>query len=62
MAPCGARLIPKILINLRAWSALGGRRGVQKVRVAEFAVRSYLALLAAGYVVLCSALLTLAFR
>ena len=30
----------------------GGRRGVQKVRVAEFAVRSYLALLAAGYVVL----------
>jgi len=32
------------------------------VRIADFAVQSYLALLGAGYVVLCSALLALAFR
>jgi hypothetical protein len=39
-----------------------GDVGVIEVRIAEFAVQSYLALLAAGYVVLCSAMLALAFR
>ena len=32
------------------------------MRIAELAVRSYLAVLAAGYVVLCSALLSLVLR
>jgi hypothetical protein len=40
----------------------GGCPKSSAMRVAEFAVRSYLAVLAAGYVVLCSALLSLVIR
>jgi hypothetical protein len=40
----------------------GGCPKSSAMRIADLAVRSYLAVLAAGYVVLCSALLSLVLR
>jgi hypothetical protein len=53
------RLILKVLINLFVLSGQGVCLELH-MRTAEFAVKSYLALVAVGYVVLCSALLNLA--
>jgi hypothetical protein len=53
--------IRKFLINLIALSAQGAdlRPKSNAMRIVDLAVRSYLAVVAAGYVVLCSALLSL---
>jgi hypothetical protein len=56
---CPARVIRKVLINLRASSVGQGPTSRIAMRTVDFAVRSYLVILTAGYVVLCTVLVSL---